>query len=161
MRPESRSSSYLVLQIQPFLMSFIYSSLNIRQGILFQIRIILFMLIFVSIENLIFWKLMCVAVGVVQPRGLVVDYLKAHLRLSSSNDSRTVQKNRREELNHARYCLRILHKCASVTRKYAPSFEEISSTSVLWSAIWQVESKSDKSRNHIPRRRDPNRWIWA
>jgi hypothetical protein len=60
---------------------------------------------------------MCVFIGAVTPRGLVIDYLKAYLRSCGESDIKT-------EGVHAKYCLRILHKVQNIKRKSAPSFDE-------------------------------------
>lgn len=77
-----------------------------------------------------FWKLMSVLTCVILPRGLVLDYLKAHLRLSGAMDSRYKLKYK-EESQHARFCLRSLQKLQHSERKVPPSLDEILSSSKM------------------------------
>ena len=60
---------------------------------------------------------MCIIIGAVTPRGLVIDYLKAYLRSCGESEIKT-------EAVHAKYCLRILHKVQNIKRKSAPSYDE-------------------------------------
>ncbi|KAI9003067.1 FERM central domain-containing protein [Gaertneriomyces semiglobifer] len=78
-----------------------------------------------SSQALNMWKLMAIAVGVCAPSGWVLEYTKAHLRQYCVIDNKS-KKPRPEEAQHARHCLRVLHRTiATAVRKCAPSADEI------------------------------------
>ncbi|TPX36113.1 hypothetical protein SmJEL517_g01598 [Synchytrium microbalum] len=80
-----------------------------------------------SIQGLAMWKLMAICVGIVIPKGDVLEYLKAHLRCASNVEKGKIRA-RVEEAKYARYCMKILQKTATAPiRKLSPSVDEMMS----------------------------------
>ncbi|KAI9102028.1 P-loop containing nucleoside triphosphate hydrolase protein [Phlyctochytrium arcticum] len=77
------------------------------------------------------WKIFAIISGVIIPTQWVAEYAKAHLRRGSVVDPKA-RKPRTEEAQHARHCLRILHRTIGAgARKYPPSTDEIAQSAKL------------------------------
>jgi hypothetical protein len=88
-----------------------------------------------SKEVLSLWKFFSIAVGCVRPTTHEVqEYVKAHLKRASSLEAKPADHRvRKQESDHAKYCMKIFYRCVySDARKCPPSAEEMQFVTVCW-----------------------------